>query len=139
MKTVTRRLIALCLLAVVLTAAGCGGPEQKKMKFYNKGKALYEKGDYVKAELEFKNALQIDPIFPDAYHMQGLVSLRKGNLRNAYGNFMKATELDPENLKAQLELGKVMLMGGMGDFRLQKEMAGSIYGMFPRMFLHLLI
>ena len=37
------------------------GPKEKKLKFYNKGKELYEKGDYVKAKLEIKNAIQIDP------------------------------------------------------------------------------
>ena len=48
---------------MAFVAAGCGGPEQKKMKFYNKGKALFEKGDLRKARLEFKNAIQIDPKF----------------------------------------------------------------------------
>ena len=58
---------SLCLLVVLMVTASCSGPEQKKMKFYNRGNALYEKGDYVKAELEFKNAAQIDPKFTDAY------------------------------------------------------------------------
>jgi len=65
------------------------------MKFYNKGKALYEKGDFVKAELEFKNAVQIDPKFADGHYMLGMVSLRKGNIRGAYGAFSKAVELSP--------------------------------------------
>jgi len=46
------------LALAVLTS--CGGPEQKKLKFYNKGMELYQKGDLVKAKLEFKNAVQID-------------------------------------------------------------------------------
>src|SRR4030042_1419551 len=92
--------------------ANCGGPEEKKMKFFNKGKALYEKGDYVKAELEFKNSVQIDPKFADGRYMLGMVSLKKGNLRGAYGSFSKGVELSPGPLSAQAQLGRVFLMGG---------------------------
>ena len=58
----------------------CSGPEEKKLKFYNKGKALYEKGDYVKAKLEFKNAIQIDPKYADAYYMMGMIAFKDTGL-----------------------------------------------------------
>jgi len=57
----------LCLFLVATLMAACGGPEEKKMKFFNKGKVLYEKGDYIKARLEFKNAIQINPKFAEGY------------------------------------------------------------------------
>ncbi len=105
-----------CLLAVIIISfslvVSCGGPEQKKMKFLNKGMELYEKGDYVKAALEFKNAIQIDPKFDEAYYMLGMVELQKGNPREAYGNFSKAVELAPGNLKAQVQIGKIMMLAG---------------------------
>jgi TolA-binding protein len=97
-------IITLCTLLVLTLIAGCGGPEQKKMKFYNKGKALYEKGDYVKAGLEFRNAIQIDPKFADAYYMGGMVALRQGDYRRAFGGFSKVVELDPKHIKANIEL-----------------------------------
>jgi len=58
-----KRVTLLCLVVCMALLAGCGGPEARKQKFFEKGKALYEKGDYVRARLEFKNALQIDPKF----------------------------------------------------------------------------
>ena len=70
-------LLLLFILIVGIVVVGCGGPEQKKMKFFNKGKAFFEKGDFQKASLEFKNAIQIDPKFADAYYMLGMVSIRK--------------------------------------------------------------
>src|SRR6185369_7450222 len=84
---------------------GCSGPEAKKLKFFSKGKALYEKGDMAKAGLEFKNAIQIDPKYADAYYMLGMVDLAGGRVRDAYGRLLKATELNPALLKAQVQLG----------------------------------
>jgi tetratricopeptide (TPR) repeat protein len=101
------KLKQLFKLSIVLISAFvlcCGGPEEKKMKFFNKGKALYEQGDYVKALLEFKNAVQIDPKFADGYYMLGMVQLKKGNWKKAYGRFAKAVDLDPDNLDAQVHL-----------------------------------
>ena len=51
----SRNLKLFALLAALIIIS-CSGPEEKKMKFYNKGKALYEQGEYVKARLEFRNA-----------------------------------------------------------------------------------
>ncbi len=85
--------------------AGCGGPEQKKMKFFNRGKALYEKGDLVKAKLEFKNAIQIDPKFAEAYYMLGMVDVKGGNFQGAYGAFSKTVDLNPRHWESR--------MGGM--------------------------
>ena len=81
--------IAACVGILLLVAAitACGGPEEKKAKFFNKGKTLYEQGDYVKARLEFKNALQIDPKFADAFYWLGMTELKQRNLKPAFGAF----------------------------------------------------
>jgi FimV-like protein len=110
-------ILTVCLLAFVV--AGCSGPEQKKMKFYEKGKTLYDKADYVKARLEFKNAVQIDPNFADAFYMLGMTALRTRNLKEAYGSFSKAVELKPDFLQARVELAKVLLQGGAPDRSLE--------------------
>jgi hypothetical protein len=36
-------------LLLALSISFCSGPEEKKMKFFNKGQTLYEQGDYVDA------------------------------------------------------------------------------------------
>jgi tetratricopeptide (TPR) repeat protein len=100
--------------------AACGGPEVKKVKFFNKGKVLYEKADYVKARLEFKNAAQIDPKYADAYRMLGLIDLKEGNFRGAYGLFSKAVELNPADLDAQYQIGKLLLGAGQPDKAMEK-------------------
>jgi len=105
----------LCGLLILALAAGCSGPEEKKLKFFNKGKDLYEKGQYTEAKLEFKNAIQIDPKYADAYYMLGMAEMRSGNPRGAYGAYSKAVELDPGHLKARLERGRLYLGARMLD------------------------
>ena len=110
-----KRLIRLCIIFAAVAIVSCGSREEKKMKFFNKGDALYEKGDYVKARLEFKNALQIDPKFARGYYMLGMVEFQEKNWRNAYGLLSKAVELDSDLWEAQLPLAEILLMGRQID------------------------
>ena len=76
----------LFFIALSLLAA-CGSPDDKKAAFFAKGKELMEKEDYVKAELEFKNAIQIDPEYADAYYMLAQVSMKRKLFQNAFKFF----------------------------------------------------
>ena len=111
MKLLNKRyLFAFGLLTIIITlVAGCGSPETKKLKFFDRGKALYEQGEFAKAGLEFKNSLQIDPKFPDGWYWLGRVELKKGNFKAALGHFSKTVKLDPDHLDAHLELAKLWL------------------------------
>ena len=115
-----RRSILWCLFLCGILLAACSGPEAKKMKFFEKGKAFYEKADYVRAGLEFKNAIQIDPKFAEAHYMLGMANLGRGNFRGAYGAFSKAAELDPGHVQAQIQLGKLLLGGGQREKAMEK-------------------
>ena len=108
------------IVVVLLLVTACSGPDAKKAKFFNKGKTLYDKGDFVKARLEFKNAVQIDPKFADAYRMLGLLELKEGNFKNAYGDFLKVAELNPADMEAQYQLGKLFLGSGAPDKAMEK-------------------
>ena len=105
-----QRFFKVSFVFIAALVLSCGGPEEKKMVFFTKGKALYAQGDYVKARLEFKNAIQIDPTFADGHFMLGMVELKTRNLRKAFGSFSKAVDLDPDHVKANIELGKLYMM-----------------------------
>jgi Tfp pilus assembly protein PilF len=101
------RFVGLVVLVTLLLA--CSSPEEKKASFFAKGSALYEAGDYVKARLEFKNAIQIDPKFAEAYHALALVELKDKEVKRAFGYLNKAVELNPDLIDAQAELGRLFL------------------------------
>ena len=113
--------LGVVLVATVL--AGCGDAKEKSMKFFNKGDALYEKGDYVKARLEFKNALQIEPKFARAYYMLAKVELREKNYRGAYGLASKAIDLDPDLWEARLFVAELLIMAKKIDDAREKVAA----------------
>ncbi len=108
------------IVSVVALFLACSSPEEKRAKFFTKGKALYEEKDYRKARVEFKNALQVDPKFADGYYWLGKVELALQNLRGAFGNFKKAAELNPNLTDAQIGLGRILLLAREPDKALEK-------------------
>ncbi len=103
--------IALCLLSVLLLA-GCDKVEDRKAKYFQRGMDLFEQGNYVKARLEFKNVLQIDPKDAEGYYMFGQIEEKEQNWRKAYALYLRAVELNPKHAKAQIHLGRLYALGG---------------------------
>lgn len=99
----------IVLVMILTLVVSCSSPDEKKRKFLDKGKSLYDQGDYVRARLEFKNAAQIDPRYPDAYHWLGMSYLKDNQYKIAFGYFNRAVDLDPDYLESQIQLGRLFL------------------------------
>ena len=115
LKKTIRVLNGFSVIMLALALVACGSVEEKKMKFFDKGKVLFEKGDYVKARLEFKNALQIDSKFAEAYEMLGRVEMKMKNPKGAFAAFSKAVALDPGLMDSQIILGKILMASGQPE------------------------
>jgi tetratricopeptide (TPR) repeat protein len=72
--------------------------------------AFVEQGNFVKAGIEFRNALQLRETYADGWYGLALVEESKGNWRKYAGDILKAIEIDPKHLKAQVRYGKIMLL-----------------------------
>lgn len=120
---------AIAFFLSVSILQGCTPPDEKKLQYFNNGKALYEKGDYVKARIEFSNALQFDPKFSEALYMRGMVELRKNNVRNAYSDLYNSTQINPQNVPAQIELIKLFLL--TKNFDKAKDKISELETLFP--------
>jgi len=105
---------AASILAASLTA--CGGADERKVKYLEKGKAYIEQKNYDKARIEFKNVLQIDPKYAEAYFYMGQLNERKKELSKAFANYKKAIELDPKHIDAKLKLAKIYVVGGTKEY-----------------------
>ena len=100
------------VLIGALLLTGCGDPEDRKAKYFQRGMELYEQGNFVKAQLEFRNVLQIDPKDVEAYYMYGQIEEKEQNWRKAYALFLRAVELNPQHAGAQIRLGRLYALSG---------------------------
>lgn len=107
-----RALIFAC--AVVLLSA-CSSPTEKANRFYEKGMALLEQGDLIKARIEFQNALQIKEDMAPAWYGLAEVAEKQGNWEKQFGLLSKVVDLNPKHLDAQLKLGRLLLASGQLD------------------------
>jgi len=98
------------VLTAVCVVMACSSDDEKKAAHLEKGKAYFEKGEYKSAEIELKNAIQIDPQYVDAYIMLAETSLKLGNPQIAFSAYAAAAKIDPDNTDAQLKLATFYLL-----------------------------
>ena len=104
------RLRMAVLVFATFVLVTCGGAEEREKKYVERGKALYEQGDYVKASLEFKNALQINPKGIDALYHLGLIDEKQGEFRLAFNKFDMVVKRKPDHFDAHVKLGNYYLL-----------------------------
>ena len=98
-----------CLAVLIVGAVACARtPMQKRDRFLESGKKLFEKKEYARAVLDFKNAVAAMPQDSEAYYELGRTYAAFHELQSAVNSFRKAISLDPKNRGAQLELSKIM-------------------------------
>ena len=65
--------------------------------------------DYVRAVLEFRNAIRVLPTAAEPYYQLGLAYLSSGSSVNGIVALRRAAELDPKHAGAQLKLAELMI------------------------------
>ncbi len=111
----TRRLWAWGLFVVLVAGVGCGGPEERKAAYTARAQQYIQDGNFPKARVALRNVLKIDPKDAEAYFLFAQVEEREKNWRNAYANYLKVTELQPEHREALIKLGKFYLEARAND------------------------
>lgn len=127
LKCIVNKLLIIFLISTVLSA--CGGAEERKAKYLEKGKEYIEEKNYKKARIELRNVLQIDPKHSEAWYLVGTIEEVDKNWRAAFGDYQKALALDPENSAAQVKLGYFYVL--QGDVDNAKKMLNEILAIDP--------
>jgi tetratricopeptide (TPR) repeat protein len=110
MKGVRRVGLAVALASACLMLLSCSrDPQKAKAKYLAKGESYMKKGQYQAAEIEFRNALNIDPRYVDAYYRLAQTELALHNWMGAFGLLQQAIELDPTRLDARFDRGRLYL------------------------------
>lgn len=103
----------IVLLAGALFA--CSNAEERKSAYLQKAADLQTHGDFDKARLELKNALQIDPKDVRTWYRLGEIEEQLQNLRSAAGDYQRVLEMDDTHNEAKIKLGRLLLLGGVPD------------------------
>ena len=104
------KVIFSVFLIISVLVSGCSSDEEKKASHFEKGLAYFEKGEYKSARLEFKNAVQIDAKYVNAYQKLGETNLKLGDAQKAYRAYSIVAELEPANIEAQLKLATFLML-----------------------------
>jgi tetratricopeptide (TPR) repeat protein len=106
---VNRGILAIIIL---LACGACGRtPQQKAARFLESGKMHFQKGDYPRAILQFKNAAQADPSNAEIFYQAALTYIALGDINSAAGNLRRAIDLDPKHAAALSKLADLMSYG----------------------------
>lgn len=107
------RVVCLCVLAVSLMFwCGCGASKQSLVA---KGNQLFAAGKYQEAELNYRAAIQKDPLYGEAYLGLALTSVKLNQARTAWSASLRAAQLLPGNVEAKRNFAEVCLSLYLAD------------------------
>src|SRR6266545_4846010 len=99
---------ALLILAVLLVSA-CGSPEDRAQSYYERGMKLLSQQDYVKASIEFKNALNLKKDLVDAWRGLAQIEERNQDPQPLAAILRNIVELDQKDVEARIRLARLLL------------------------------
>jgi len=98
------RTLVLCS-TLILTACAEDDPQT----FIEEGKVLFEKGSIKEAQVQFKNALQIQAKSPEALYGLALIAEKKADWKAMARNLGDLLVLDPNHVDAHSKLGLLII------------------------------
>ena len=98
--------LALLLMLALLPA--CRSRVRAK-EHVEKGNQYFAQKQYSSAQDEYRQAIQINPDYADAYYRQGLLQIQQEYPAAARQSLTRAVDLDSKNLNARLHLGDLLV------------------------------
>jgi len=98
------------MVGLLLLLCSCSrDPNLAKQKYLQSGQRYFDRGEYGRASIQFRKALQIDRQYAEAYYRLGLTDIKLQLWGDAFRSLDRATTLDPNKLPAHLKLGDLQL------------------------------
>lgn len=106
------RTALVAAVAAILTLSACTGAQARKLEFMHRGRDFLVQGDYQRARIEFRNALQIAPKDADVRYFNGVVAEKLGDLTQAAQFYKGAIDVNPDDVPARARLGELFFLYG---------------------------
>jgi len=100
------------ILSLALALTACDSPAEKAAKFYQNGITHYEAGELAKANVELRNAIQLNPDNADAYYHLALVNEQQKKWKQMFSNLAWSIKLKPDNYMAYVKIAQLYLLSG---------------------------
>lgn len=109
-KVQISRILSLVLCVFLFTA--CSSPEENKQEYFENALQYIKQDEREAAILELRSAIQLDAKFGEARYQLGLLYLEKGESKKAFDELVRAADLLPDNLDANLKVAYFYLLSG---------------------------
>lgn len=101
--------VLLICCAVALLPACRKDPAVRKQEYLKSGNDYYAKAQYREAAIEYLNAIKEDQNFAEARYQLAQSYLKLQLYTGAYQELLRTVDLKPDHLKAQIDLGNLLL------------------------------
>ncbi len=108
-RLLARRLWLVCLLMAALFSGCSRDPNVRKQKYFESGQRYFAEGKYAEAEIQYSNAIRIDPRFLQAHYELAQTYLRSGDSNRAYLELKSTVDLAPDNYRAHADLANLLI------------------------------
>jgi tetratricopeptide (TPR) repeat protein len=124
MFRVSTRFACSWLVVMVVVSACARDADATKQEYLRNGDRLFDEGNFAAAIVEYRNAVREDERFGQARFKLGQAYLRNGETGAARAQLVRAADLLPTDVEAQLAAGRILLQAGeYEDARTRAELA----------------
>ena len=110
--TFRKALVPAFLAIGVMALSSCESSKERAEKFYQSGMAYLEQGDVDRAIVEFRNVFKLDGEHTQARRAYAEIERNRGNLREAFSQYLRLAEQDPADLDALRALSEMAVANG---------------------------
>ena len=116
LKVIMKRLAYVLFFTISLgMLSACSSPEEKAAAYIESAQDLFKSGNLQKAEIEYKNALQINQNLTDAWYGIALIHERRQEWPQAFSVLSKIRELNPKHVDGRIKLAQIFLASNQLD------------------------
>src|SRR6187399_593268 len=105
-----RNIVLSGVAVLAVLASACSDPEAEKARAFEAGNQFFEQKKYPEAIVEYRNAVRADPRFGEARQKLADAYGFTGNARAAFAEQIRAADLLPDDLDAQLKASAYLLL-----------------------------
>ncbi len=107
----SKAIAVLTLTAGLTVLAACDSSEERAEKHYQSGLAYLQAGDVDRALVEFRNVFDLNGNHAEARRTYAEVERNRGNLRQAFAQYLRLIEQHPEDMDAARALAEIAAEG----------------------------